>query len=209
MKSITTAEFAPRLNGLRSMLSLRQGLFLTDPVRLYNDFLSLISELMVLAAGLPTARRHEVRKLLEELRLWSDWKSIEDAYSWHSPSEFAQDVRGCIGKTWRVFSDRLKTMEIDLAAWLPDSQRYEEKMSPPEKVRQSENRKRPLTLNEKNRNQRMKFSCSRRKKNPPMTWADVYDEYHEKYPKDLTASPATLRLTHDRNCPECRRATDS
>lgn len=71
--------------------------------------------------------------------------------------------------------------------------------------RQSEKPKR-LTQREKIRKQRNDFSCSRRRKNPPVTWQKIYDAYNKKFPKDKAADPATLRLSHDRNCQKCRTA---
>ena len=69
--------------------------------------------------------------------------------------------------------------------------------------RQSE-KKKLLTPTEKNRKQRNDFSCKRRTKKTPDTWAEIYNAYNKKYPQDKDASPDTLRLSHDRNCTKCR-----
>ena len=61
-----------------------------------------------------------------------------------------------------------------------------------------------LTQLEKIRKQRNDFSCKRRTKNLPETWSEIYHAYNKKFPSDKDASPATLRLSHDRNCPKCR-----
>ncbi len=62
------------------------------------------------------------------------------------------------------------------------------------------------TQREKIRKQRNDFSCKRRTQNSPKTWQKIYDAYHKQFPKDKDASPATLRLSHDRNCQKCRTA---
>lgn len=62
----------------------------------------------------------------------------------------------------------------------------------------------PLTKTEKDRNQRIKFCCPRRRKNPKDTWNEIYHDYAEKFPSDKTASPDTLLHSHDRNCLKCR-----
>jgi hypothetical protein len=58
----------------------------------------------------------------------------------------------------------------------------------------------PKSQREKLREQRNKFSKSRRKRGK--TWEQIYTEYREKYPKDTKASPATLRLSYERNKPK-------
>lgn len=63
-----------------------------------------------------------------------------------------------------------------------------------------------LTKSEKIRNQRNDFSCKRRTKKSPETWNEIYHAYNKKFPNDKDASPATLRLSHDRNCQKCRTA---
>ena len=71
--------------------------------------------------------------------------------------------------------------------------------------RQQTKTPKPLTKREKNRKQRNGFSCKRRTKKTPDTWAEIYNAYNKKYPKDKDASPDTLRLSHDRNCTKCRK----
>jgi len=70
--------------------------------------------------------------------------------------------------------------------------------------RQEKKRAKPLTKTEKTRNQRIKFCCPRRRKNPPDTWNEIYHDYAEKFPNDKTASPDSLLHSHDRNCLKCR-----
>lgn len=59
------------------------------------------------------------------------------------------------------------------------------------------------------RNQRIKFSCPRRRREEPEQWPKIYEAYSEKYPDDKTASSDTMRLSHERNCLKCRNSTDS
>ena len=61
-----------------------------------------------------------------------------------------------------------------------------------------------LTQREKIRKQRNDFSCKRRTKKSAETWNVIYHAYNKNFPNDKDASPATLRLTHDRNCQKCR-----
>jgi len=56
---------------------------------------------------------------------------------------------------------------------------------------------------DKTRDQRNRFSCPRRAKDPPETWQEIHEAYSEKYPLDTKASPGTLRQSHDRNCQQC------
>ena len=72
--------------------------------------------------------------------------------------------------------------------------------------RQRKERPKPLTQREKIRKQRNDFSCQRRTKKSSDTWQQIYDAYNKKFPSDKDASPATLRLSHDRNCKKCRTA---
>lgn len=53
--------------------------------------------------------------------------------------------------------------------------------------------------------QRLKFCCSKRTKTPPDPWSGIYDAYNAKFPKDTTASPGSLRHTHERHCPKCKK----
>lgn len=68
-----------------------------------------------------------------------------------------------------------------------------------------EGRRRKETKAERIRKQRNKFSRPRREKDPPETWPEIYDQYLAELRKnpsllpDPTASPDTLRQTHDRN----------
>jgi hypothetical protein len=70
--------------------------------------------------------------------------------------------------------------------------------------RQPKKQPKRLTKSEKVRKQRNDFSCKRRTKNSPETWNEIYHAYNKKFPNDKDASPATLRLSHDRNCQKCR-----
>ena len=53
--------------------------------------------------------------------------------------------------------------------------------------------------------QRLKFCCPRRMKTHPDSWSKIYNDYNAKFTKDTTASPGSLRLTHDRHCPKCKK----
>ncbi len=72
--------------------------------------------------------------------------------------------------------------------------------------RRPEEQPKRLTKLEKVRKQRNDFSCRRRTKKSPETWNEIYHAYNKKFPSDKDASPATLRLSHDRNCQKCRTA---
>ena len=70
--------------------------------------------------------------------------------------------------------------------------------------RQPKEQPKRLTKSEKVRKQRNDFSCKRRTKNSPETWNEIYHAYNKKFPNDKDASPATLRLSHGRNCQKCQ-----
>ncbi len=100
-----------------------------------------------------------------------------------------------------------------LQSWLPDVPKRATGAAADDIVkrletleRQPKEQPKRLTKSEKIRKQRNDFSCKRRTKNPPETWNEIYHAYNKKFPSDKDASPATLRLSHDRNCPKCRTA---
>jgi hypothetical protein len=64
------------------------------------------------------------------------------------------------------------------------------------KVAELDRKVKKKTKTEMTREQRNKFSRSRR---PQKTWDEIYQEYRLKYPDDDKASPDTLRQSFDRN----------
>jgi hypothetical protein len=69
--------------------------------------------------------------------------------------------------------------------------------APTPRTRRPISRKKVLTKRERNRAQRLQFSLPRREKGT--AWTAIYSAYAQKYPDDKKASPATLRLTCERN----------
>jgi len=59
------------------------------------------------------------------------------------------------------------------------------------------------TTTEVIRNQRIRFSCPCRCKEPPEHWSTIWVEYQRVHPEDKTASPDTLQKSHQRNCEKC------
>lgn len=58
------------------------------------------------------------------------------------------------------------------------------------------------TKTERIRDQRIKFCCPKRRKKSQDSWNKIYHAYNQKYSDDKDASPGSLRLSHDRNCPK-------
>lgn len=65
--------------------------------------------------------------------------------------------------------------------------------------------KKPLRSDQVFVQQRLKFCCPKRTKAHPDSWHEIYDAYNQKFPKDTKASAGSLRLTHTRLCPKCKK----
>lgn len=130
-----------------------------------------------------------------------------------SQSDLYEMVRVCCERfKWRLprltNSDELRTHQdalnfiMDVDDWI-ESQRNPTKPNDlEERVASLENAKgvpKEPTKVEKIRKQRNDFSGKLKKKKPTLTWQEIYNAYHGKFPNDKKASPATLRHSFTRN----------
>ena len=166
-----------------------------QPLDLLKELRAEVTTLYGLTAELPSPHRHQARVLLDEMAQFLDSnpayeKLTESAEGQLVLAEFVYDD---LSKAIDRFRVRLQTLARELKVWLPAAASKIVELVE------------PLRSDQAFLQKRLNFCCPKRTKTPPDSWSKIYNDYNAKFPKDTKASSGSLRLTHTRHCPKCKK----